>query len=113
MNTKKLVVLIIVIALVGAFFIFDLGSLISLERFKAQQDEINALVIANPVVAGSVFFVTYVVMAGLSLPGAAIMTLVGGALFGLVWGVIIVSFASTMGATLAFLVARFILRDTI
>ena len=66
-----------------------------------------------PLTAALVFFVIYVVVTGLSLPGAAIMTLVGGAVFGLLWGTVIVSFASTIGATLAFLVARFLLRDTV
>ncbi|HBT31769.1 MAG TPA: TVP38/TMEM64 family protein, partial [Pusillimonas sp.] len=60
----------------------------------------------QPVLVGAVYFAVYVVVTALSLPGAVIMTLAGGALFGLFWGVVLVSFASTIGATLAFLVAR-------
>ncbi len=66
-----------------------------------------------PVLVSLLFFAFYVVITALSLPGAAIMTLAGGALFGLAWGFVIVSFASTIGATLAFLVSRYLLRDSV
>ena len=100
----------IVVAFV-AFFAFDLGRYLSLDYFRAQQAAIEAYVQHSPLRAGAVFFLIYVAVTGLSLPGAAIMTLVAGAVFGLLWGTLIVSFASSIGATLAFLVSRFLLRD--
>jgi pyruvate/2-oxoglutarate dehydrogenase complex dihydrolipoamide dehydrogenase (E3) component/uncharacterized membrane protein YdjX (TVP38/TMEM64 family) len=113
MKKSKLIVLLVVIAAIAAFFIFDLGRYFSLDYFKGQQAAIAAYYQANPVQTAGIFFALYVVVTALSLPGAAIMTLVAGAIFGLVTGVILVSFASTIGATLAFLVARFLLRDSI
>ncbi len=111
MNFNKWLLLVVVALLITLFFVFDLGALFSLDYFKSQQSEIAEFQAANPWQMAALFFVVYVVMAALSLPGALIMTLVAGALFGLLWGVVIVSFASTIGATLAFLVSRFLLRD--
>ncbi len=111
MQTKKIVIAVAVVALIGGFFIFDLGRFFTLEYFNAQRDAILAYREANPALSALVYFALYVAVTGLSLPGAAIMTLVGGAVFGLLWGTVIVSFASTLGATLAFLVSRFLLRD--
>ncbi len=105
---------ILVLALLGAlvaYFVFDLGQILSLENFKASQADIVAAKDANPVLYLPGFFILYVAVTGLSIPGAAIMTLIAGALFGVLVGTIIVSFASTIGATLAFLSARFVLRD--
>ncbi len=113
MNKSKLLLLICVVALVAAFFIFDLGRFFNLDYIKSQQAVIASYYQANPVQTGLIFFAVYVAVTALSLPGAAIMTLVAGAIFGLIWGVVIVSFASSIGATLAFLVARFLLRDSI
>jgi uncharacterized membrane protein YdjX (TVP38/TMEM64 family) len=110
MMKKALLVLLAISALV-AYFAFDLGQYLSLENFKAQQSEILAAKNAQPALYIAGFFVIYVVITGLSIPGAAIMTLIAGALFGLLLGTIIVSFASTMGATLAFLGSRYVLRD--
>jgi uncharacterized membrane protein YdjX (TVP38/TMEM64 family) len=107
---KALLVLLAISALV-AYFVFDLGQYLSLENFKAQQSEILAAKNAQPALYIAGFFVIYVAITGLSIPGAAIMTLIAGALFGLLLGTIIVSFASTMGATLAFLGSRYVLRD--
>ena len=107
---KALLVLLAISALV-AYFVFDLGQYLSLENFKAQQSEILAAKNAQPALYIAGFFVIYVVITGLSIPGAAIMTLIAGALFGLLLGTIIVSFASTLGATLAFLGSRYVLRD--
>ncbi|MDX1587692.1 MAG: FAD-dependent oxidoreductase [Oleiphilaceae bacterium] len=109
---KKLVIAVIVLAVVS-FFFFDLGRFLELEALKAHQVELNALITENLVLSLGLFFILYVVVTALSLPGAAVMTLAGGALFGLGWGLVIISFASTIGATLAFLVARFLLRDTL
>ncbi|MFQ5756806.1 MAG: FAD-dependent oxidoreductase [Acidiferrobacterales bacterium] len=111
MKTRKLLLVAMIVALIIAFFTFDLGQFLSLEYFKAQQSSIMAHYHANPWRVVLLYFTVYVAVTGLSLPGAALMTLVGGALFGLLWGTVIISFASTIGATLAFLVSRFLLYD--
>ncbi len=113
MNKSKVMVLAVVVMAIAAFFYFDLDALLTLENFKAQQAAISDYYLAHRLLTVAVFFAGYVAVTGLSLPGAAVMTLVAGAIFGLLWGVIIVSFASTLGATLAFLVSRFILRDSV
>ena len=108
---KKAILVLVLLGAIVAYFVFDLGQILSLENFKASQADIVAAKDANPVLYISGFFLLYVAVTGLSIPGAAIMTLIAGALFGVLIGTIIVSFASTMGATLAFLSARFVLRD--
>jgi uncharacterized membrane protein YdjX (TVP38/TMEM64 family) len=108
---KKAILVLVLFGAIAAYFVFDLGQILSLENFKASQADIVAAKDANPALYIAGFFILYVAVTGLSIPGAAIMTLVAGALFGLVIGTIIVSFASTIGATLAFLSARFVLRD--
>lgn len=108
---KKAILAFILVAAIAAYFVFDLGQILSLENFKASQADIVAAKDANPFLYITGFFILYVAVTGLSIPGAAIMSLVAGALFGVVLGTIIVSFASTLGATLAFLSARFVLRD--
>jgi len=84
---------------------------LDLEMLRAQLDAISAQRAARPIVFAAVFFAVYIAVAALSLPIAVWLTLAGGALFGFWWGLLIVSFASTIGATLAFLAARFLLRD--
>jgi uncharacterized membrane protein YdjX (TVP38/TMEM64 family) len=108
---KKAILALVLFGAIAAYFIFDLGQYLSLESFKAQQAEIIAAKDANPIVYIAGFFLIYVAVTGLSIPGAAIMSLVAGALFGVVLGTVIVSFASTIGATLAFLSSRYLLRD--
>ena len=108
---KKAVLALVLIGAIAAYFVFDLGQYLSLENFKASQADIVAAKDANPALYIAGFFLLYVAVTGLSIPGAAIMSLVAGALFGVVLGTIIVSFASTMGATLAFLSSRYLLRD--
>jgi len=108
---KKATLVLVLLGAIVAYFVFDLGQILSLENFKASQADIVAAKDANPLLYISGFFLLYVAVTGLSIPGAAIMTLIAGALFGVLIGTIIVSFASTMGATLAFLSARFVLRD--
>ncbi|MDP4758106.1 MAG: TVP38/TMEM64 family protein [Sphingorhabdus sp.] len=108
---KKAVLALVLIGAIAAYFIFDLGQYLSLENFKASQADIIAAKDANPALYIAGFFLLYVAVTGLSIPGAAIMSLVAGALFGVVIGTLIVSFASTMGATLAFLSSRYLLRD--
>jgi len=108
---KKATLVLVLLGAIVAYFVFGLGQILSLENFKASQADIVAAKDANPLLYISGFFLLYVAVTGLSIPGAAIMTLIAGALFGVLNGTIIVSFASTMGATLAFLSARFVLRD--
>ena len=111
MSRSKLLVFVVIAALVVAFFALDLKQYLSIEFFQSKRAAIDAYYQAHPVQTAAIFFAVYVVVTGLSLPGAAILTLVAGALFGLLWGVVIVSFASTIGATLAFLASRYLLRD--
>jgi pyruvate/2-oxoglutarate dehydrogenase complex dihydrolipoamide dehydrogenase (E3) component/uncharacterized membrane protein YdjX (TVP38/TMEM64 family) len=111
MKSRKLLLIATLLGLVIAYFSLDLGRFLSLDYFKSQQATVEAWRAAQPITAALVFFVAYVAVTGLSLPGAAVMTLVGGAVFGLLWGLLLVSFASSLGATLAFLASRFLLRD--
>ncbi|MCU7855323.1 MAG: TVP38/TMEM64 family protein, partial [Candidatus Thiodiazotropha sp. (ex Lucinoma borealis)] len=113
MTSRKLIVLLVVALLVAAFFLFDLDSYLTLDYLKSQRDAIISWKASQPVLASLVFFLVYIAVTALSLPGAAIMTLAVGAVFGLLWGFLLVSFASTIGATLAFLIARFLLRDPV
>ena len=113
MDLRKGIVLVVIALLITAFFLFDVGSYLTLENLKAQQASLGEWRQANPWQSALVVFLVYVVVTALSLPGAAIMTLAVGAIFGLLVGTILVSFASTIGATLAFIIARFLLRDTV
>jgi len=110
LSTKYFLVLLIA-ALVVMFFVFDFGRFFTLEYLQAQQQSFLDYYHQNQILTIAVYFLVYVAVTALSLPGAAVMTLAGGALFGLLVGTIVVSFASTIGATLAFLVSRFLLRD--
>ncbi|HBX71551.1 MAG TPA: pyridine nucleotide-disulfide oxidoreductase [Halieaceae bacterium] len=112
MNRKLLIVLAL-LGLVLAFFALGLHNYLTLDQLKASQARFADLLAAHPVAVPAAYFAIYVVVTALSLPGAAIMTLAGGALFGLGFGLLLVSFASSIGATLAFLVARFLLRDSV
>ncbi len=111
MNRRKLVVIAVVLALIAAYFAFDLGRFFSLEYLKSRQEEFAALYAQRPALVIGSFFAVYVGVTALSFPGAAILTLAGGAIFGLAVGTLVVSFASSLGATLAFLVSRYVLRD--
>ena len=108
---QRNILLIIVLLAIGGFFYFDAGQYLSLDFFNSQKQAISEYQQAQPLFVALVYFVIYVAVTAFSLPGAAVMTLVGGALFGLGWGLLIVSFASTIGASLAFLIARGLLRD--
>jgi dihydrolipoamide dehydrogenase len=110
-SKSRLALVAVLTAVIVAFFAFDLYRYFTFEFFRSQQAAIDAFYRANPLQAAAAYFTVYVVVTGLSLPGAALLTLVGGAIFGLLWGTVIVSFASTIGATLAFLASRFLLRD--
>ena len=111
MNSKRAFIFGVIVAFIIAFFAFDLSQYLSLSFLKSQQDSVAALVSSQPILSAGVFFAIYVLVTALSLPGAAIMTLAAGAIFGLLWGVVLVSFASSLGATLAFWMSRFLLRD--
>jgi dihydrolipoamide dehydrogenase len=111
MSKGKLAVVLVLAVAIAAFFALDLKQYVTLEYFQAQRAAIDAHFRAHPLATAAAFFALYVAVTGLSLPGAAILTLAAGAIFGLLWGTVIVSFASTIGATLAFLAARFVLRD--
>lgn len=112
-STRKILLLVVLVAGIGAFFAFDLGRFLSLDYLKLSQAAFADLYAQHPWQVAAAYFAIYVTATALSLPGAAIITLAGGAIFGLLWGTVIVSFASTIGATLAFLVSRFILRSTV
>lgn len=113
MNYKKVGLVLLVLLLVTAFFLFDLGQFLNLEYLKSKHADLLAWRDSDPIQAAMIIFVVYVVVTAVSLPGAAVMTLAVGAIFELFWGTILVSFASTMGAILAFLLARFVLRDLV
>ena len=101
----------VIIALL--FIQYDIGSYLTLDSIKSNQSLMDSYYQKNPGFTIGLFFLGYVLITALSLPGAAIMTLVAGALFGNITGIIVASFASTIGATLAFLVSRFLLRHWI
>jgi len=111
MNRSKIVVVAALVALIGVFFALGGHRYLSFDNIKAQQASVQALFGSHPWTTAALFFLAYVAVTGLSLPGAALMTLIAGAIFGLLWGTLIVSFASSAGATLAFVVSRFLLRD--
>lgn len=108
--SKKIIFLVLGL-LIAAFFLFDIQQYLTLSSIKESLTSFEAWRSQNPLLVSLGFFAVYIVITALSLPGAAVMTLAAGALFGLWWGLLIVSFASTIGATLAFLVSRFLLQD--
>jgi pyruvate/2-oxoglutarate dehydrogenase complex dihydrolipoamide dehydrogenase (E3) component/uncharacterized membrane protein YdjX (TVP38/TMEM64 family) len=110
---KKALLLVAVLVLVAAFFASGLHRQLDLDTLKAGMGGFAAWREDSPLMVAALYFAAYVAVTALSLPGAAVMTLAGGALFGLGWGLLIVSFASTIGATLAFLVSRHLLRDSV
>jgi pyruvate/2-oxoglutarate dehydrogenase complex dihydrolipoamide dehydrogenase (E3) component/uncharacterized membrane protein YdjX (TVP38/TMEM64 family) len=110
---KKAFLLTIIAVLVAAFFYFDLNHLLTLAGLKNGLADFEALRAAQPLLVSGAFLLLYILITALSLPGAAIMTLAAGALFGLFWGTVLASFASSIGATLAFLVSRHLLNNTV
>ncbi len=110
-RTTKIIILAVIVLLLAGFFIFDLGQYLTLGYLKSQQQVFNDYYQQHRFSTLLSYFVIYIVVTALSLPGAAVMTLAGGALFGLWTAVVVVSFASSIGATLAFLASRFLLRD--
>lgn len=113
MTKSKILILVLFSVLIALFFIYDLQQYLSLEALKQQQDSFSALKAENALLVAASFFVIYVLVTALSLPGAAILTLAAGALFGLFEGLLLVSFASTLGATFAFLASRHLFREAV
>ena len=113
MKSRKWLLLGVLALFLIAFFAFDLGRFLNLAYLEARHSALQASVAEHPLPSAAIYFLIYVAVTAFSLPGAAVMTLAGGAVFGLVWGVLLVSFASTLGATLAFLISRFVLRDMV
>lgn len=111
MSRARWLLVLVMASLIASFFLLDLGHYVSLTQMQAQQAELGALVDSHFVAAALIFVAVYVLSTALSLPGASLLTLGGSAVFGVGWGLLLVSFASTIGATLAFLSARFLLRD--
>ncbi|CAM5368083.1 FAD-dependent oxidoreductase [Eoetvoesiella caeni] len=110
---KKIIILVVAALLIVAYFALDLHRYLTLDGLKASLGQFETWRAASPLLVALAFFSVYVLVTALSLPGAAVMTLAAGALFGLLEGTVIVSFASSIGATLAFLVSRFVLRDVV
>ena len=110
MKFRKILLLVLAI-LIFAFFIFELGQYLSLEYLRDRYTDITDYRRSYPIHTAIIFFIIYITVTGLSLPSTGIMTLAGGAIFGLIWGTILVSFASSIGATVAFLAARFLFKD--
>ncbi len=113
MTIKRIAIALVVAAAIGAFLFFDLGRVFSFEALQSLREDnpVVGFIDANPYSARAIYFSIYVVLTGLSLPVAGVMTLAGGAIFGLWWGLALTSFASSVGATLAFLVSRSLLGE--
>jgi pyruvate/2-oxoglutarate dehydrogenase complex dihydrolipoamide dehydrogenase (E3) component/uncharacterized membrane protein YdjX (TVP38/TMEM64 family) len=113
MKASKLLVLALIGLAITSFVVLDLGRYLSLDALRQSQASLASAYAENPWSLRAGFFAVYVAVASLSLPGAAILTLAGGGVFGLGWGLLLVSFASSVGATVSFLAARFVLRDAV
>ena len=110
-SSKRWALLAVLVLAVAAFFALGLSRYLSLEFIKSEQGRLEAWRAANPLTAALTFFAIYIATTALSLPGATLLTLTAGAIFGLGWGSLIASVAASIGATLAFLIARVVLRD--
>jgi uncharacterized membrane protein YdjX (TVP38/TMEM64 family) len=113
MKLSKIQLVLVITFLFILFFLFDASKYLTLSYLQSQQLAFSNYYAVHPVITLLTYVLIYIIVTGLSLPGATIMTLAGGALFGLFWGTVIVSIASTIGATLAFLAARFLFRETL
>lgn len=109
----KIIIIALIAGVAAAIYFFDLGQYLSLDYFKAQQSTFNNYYQENPLLVVAVFFLGYVALTGASVPAATTLTVLAGAIFGTVVGSVIVSFASSIGATIAFLVSRFLFRDAV
>jgi uncharacterized membrane protein YdjX (TVP38/TMEM64 family) len=111
MNNKKIIIVTLFIILIVLFFSLDIAQYLDLGYIKSQQSAIDNYYATNPIRTCFIFFISYILITGISLPGAGILTLAAGAIFGVVWGTILVSFGSVFGATMAFLIARYLFHD--
>ena len=111
MSLKKLLFVVVLAALIASVFIFDLTQYLTLEQLKQQREQLVTLVAEQPLLMFGGYFLLYVLCTALSIPGATVLTLGAGAIFGLGWGLLLASFASSVGALLAFLSARWLLHD--
>lgn len=109
----KIVLAAVAVALVGAFFVFDLQQFFNLEYLRSQKEWFDQVNKDSPLLLPLVYFVVYVAIAALALPAATIITVAGGAIFGFWIGFVLVSFASTIGATIAFLLTRYLFHDSV
>ncbi len=109
----KVSIAVVIALAIGVFFYFDLGRFLSLAALQENRNSLLAFTDANFAAAVGIFIGVYAVVTGLSLPGAVILTLAGGFLFGAVLATVLVNIGATTGATLAFLTARYVLRDTV
>lgn len=110
---KRIAIVLLFALVIGAWFLFDLGHYLTLDALKAQHASLTSAYRDDPLLVVGVFFLAYVAVTGASIPGALVLTLAAGAIFGLVVGTAVVSFASTIGATLAFLASRYLFRDAV
>lgn len=113
MKESRIILLITLAILIGLFFVFDYQQYLSLDMLKSKQQQIHAYNQANPNITIMLYMLVYIMTTALSLPGATLLTLAGGGVFGLWMGTLMVSFASTIGASAAFLGARFLFRDAV
>jgi pyruvate/2-oxoglutarate dehydrogenase complex dihydrolipoamide dehydrogenase (E3) component/uncharacterized membrane protein YdjX (TVP38/TMEM64 family) len=113
MSRLKLLLIVALLGAIAAFFVFDLGRFLSLDAIRGQQAHLSALYAERPALVIGAYLMIYIAVTALSLPGATVLTLAGGAVFGLLVGTVVTSFASTIGATLAFLGSRYLFRDAV
>ena len=113
MNKKKLLIAAVVVVLIALFFAFDLGRFFTLESLKTNRDVLTSFYQKNRFITAGAFIAVYIIQTALSLPGAAILSLAAGAIFGVVMGTLYVNIGATIGAALAFLAARYLFHDMI
>ncbi|MCN4144810.1 MAG: FAD-dependent oxidoreductase [Thiohalomonas sp.] len=113
MTVQKIVLILLIITAIIPFFTFDFEHYLSFSYLKENQLQFNDYFQAHPFLVSASFFIIYIISVAFSVPGATLLTLIGGAVFGFIWGLILISFASSIGATLAFLLSRFLLRDSV
>src|SRR6266571_8766760 len=111
MRAKPIVLGVLLAIAVIAWFALDLGRFLTLEKLHEHKQWLVQQKNASPLLSGVAFFAVYVLITGASIPGATLLTLAAGSVFGLLWGIVLVSFASAIGATIAFVLARNVLRD--
>jgi uncharacterized membrane protein YdjX (TVP38/TMEM64 family) len=112
-NRKKVVLLLLVVLLIGLFFYFDLGRFLTLHALQENRQVLAGFFDRHRAATIAAFLAVYILQTALSLPGATILSLAGGALFGVLWGTVLVNIGATCGATLAFLFTRYLFREPV